>query len=256
MSFLATLKLFEQDIILQQQSQWVVNGVRQFIKDSLDIITDVESYIEFAWDVARFSWEALKPFPIRDREKEQELLLEVVNPTEIMEGFNQLWEILENIDEIVEWLSEYDKVYYKTYVSLQAGIWWPFLVKKNRSGGKIMESSEDLKKVSRLNLRRKFKTWNFASWKLDKHYQDHVFSRWEDWPTNITKNEYLNRARSLLSAKPNSNIIEHVNKNGFIFKYNKITNEFATWKPDGTIETLYKPTRWYEYVKEQIIKYP
>jgi len=119
---------------------------------------------------------------------------------------------------------------------------------------KVYNLLQNAKKVDK--LRNLFKNGNFASWKLDKHYQDHVFNRWEDWPTNITKNEYLNRARSLLSAKPNSNIIEHVNKNWFMFKYNKITNEFATWKPDGTIETLYKPTRWYEYMKEQIIKYP
>ena len=90
---------------------------------------------------------------------------------------------------------------------------------------------------------------------LDYKYDKHVIRRWE-WSVSITKEQYLSKSRELLSSQPNSNIIEHITKNGFILKYNKVTNEFATWKPDGTIETFYRPNRWYEYVKEQFIKYP
>ena len=107
----------------------------------------------------------------------------------------------------------------------------------------------------KIKFRSTFKNWNFAEWMLDYKYDKHVIRRWE-WSVSITKEQYLSKSRELLSSQPNSNIIEHITKNGFILKYNKVTNEFATWKPDGTIETFYRPNRWYEYVKEQFIKYP
>ena len=46
-----------------------------------------------------------------------------------------------------------------------------------------------------------------------------------------------------------------VSKNGFTFRYNKATNELATAKPDGTIETIFRPTDGLAYWLEQIRKY-
>ena len=71
----------------------------------------------------------------------------------------------------------------------------------------------------------------------------------------MTINDYLNRAKNLLNAKINKNIEQFISKNGWVFRYNKITNELAIAKPDGIIETLFRPAEGINYWIEQIKKY-
>jgi pyocin large subunit-like protein len=65
-----------------------------------------------------------------------------------------------------------------------------------------------------------------------------------------TKEQYLQ-----INSKIGGNIEGFTSKDGWVFRYNKLTNEFATAKPDGIIETLFKPKNGYEYWLEQIKLY-
>jgi len=91
---------------------------------------------------------------------------------------------------------------------------------------------------------------------LQEHYSKHVIERGE-WGADctMTTQEYLKKAQDLLNSPVEGNIEGFVSKNGYTFRYNKVTNEFATAKPNGTIETLYRPKRGLEYWLEQIVKY-
>jgi hypothetical protein len=97
---------------------------------------------------------------------------------------------------------------------------------------------------------------NFAEGRLKWHYEDHVLKKVE-WGQgiNMTMESYLEKACDLLNAPIGGDIEGFVSKNGYIFKYNKVTNEFATAKPNGIIETFYRPERGLTYWLEQIIKY-
>jgi len=91
---------------------------------------------------------------------------------------------------------------------------------------------------------------DFAQGKIDGHFNKHKLE-WE----NITKEEYLKRSKELLNSKVGGNIDGFVSKDGTVFRYNAATNEFATAKADGTIETLFRPKNGIEYWKDQKIKY-
>ena len=97
---------------------------------------------------------------------------------------------------------------------------------------------------------------DFAEGMLQEHYSKHVIRRGE-WGTNctMTMQEYLKKTQDLLNSPIGGDIEGFVSKNGYTFRYNKVTNEFATAKPNGTIETLYRPERGLEYWLEQIVKY-
>ena len=53
----------------------------------------------------------------------------------------------------------------------------------------------------------------------------------------------------------NTDIEGFIDNEGFIFKYNKVTNDFAIGRPDGKISTLFKPEEGIEYRKGERIKY-
>lgn len=91
---------------------------------------------------------------------------------------------------------------------------------------------------------------DFSPKRIDAHIEKHL-SEFGD----ITNEEYINNARNLLNTKTSKNILGFTNENGFVFRYDKKKNEFATSKPSGIIETYYKPKKGYEYWKEQIEKY-
>ncbi|MFC1894949.1 hypothetical protein ACFLYH_03295 [Candidatus Dependentiae bacterium] len=88
---------------------------------------------------------------------------------------------------------------------------------------------------------------------LQKHFKKHVIDRAE-WGVEckMTIDQYLAKARELLSSPIGKNIDGFVSKNRFVFRYNKLTNEFATAKPDGTIETLFRPKKGLSYWNDQI----
>ena len=66
---------------------------------------------------------------------------------------------------------------------------------------------------------------------------------------------YIKQAKDLLNSETNDNILGFKSENGFIFRYDKAKNEFATSKPSGVIETYFKPKNKLEYWEDQVKKY-
>jgi pyocin large subunit-like protein len=103
---------------------------------------------------------------------------------------------------------------------------------------------------------QKLKFENFAEGKLYEHYDKHVIQRAEWGPgAPLTQEVYLQKARELLNSRIEGDIEGFVSKNGYTFRYNRATNELATAKPDGTIETIFRPKDGHVYWLEQIVKY-
>lgn len=92
-----------------------------------------------------------------------------------------------------------------------------------------------------------WKAVDFSPNRITNHYNKHK-TEFGD----ITIEEYSKKANSLLNSKTNDNILGFVNDNGFVFKYNKRNNTFATSKPSGVIETYFKPKNGLEYWEEQV----
>lgn len=93
---------------------------------------------------------------------------------------------------------------------------------------------------------------NFASEaKLTKHIKDHLD---RDYP-RLSVDEYVSKARDLLNSSVGGDIEGFTSENGYVFRYNNAENDFATGKPDGTIETLFKPNKRRIYWERQIEKY-
>jgi len=95
----------------------------------------------------------------------------------------------------------------------------------------------------------------FAEGRLQKHFNEHVNKKAEWGPTVLTEQEYLKKAQDLLRAPIRGDIEGFTSKNGWTFRYNRATNEFATGKPNGIIETLFRPTDGIVYWIDQILKY-
>ncbi len=85
---------------------------------------------------------------------------------------------------------------------------------------------------------------------LMKHVQDHI----ADYP-GFSVEDYQNYARNLLNSVIGNDIEGFTSEAGTVFRYNNITNDFATARPNGVIQTLYKPTKGREYWEKQIVKY-
>lgn len=79
---------------------------------------------------------------------------------------------------------------------------------------------------------------NFDPTYLMKHVQDHI----ADYP-GFSVEDYQNHARELLNSAVGGDIEGFTSEAGTVFRYNKATNDFATARPNGVIQTLYKPTR-------------
>lgn len=86
--------------------------------------------------------------------------------------------------------------------------------------------------------------------KLDKHVKDHL----ADYK-GYSEEDYVNRARELLAAPISKTIEGFVDKDGFIYKYDKNTDDFAVGHPGGSISTLYKPEKKYEYWEKERMKH-
>lgn len=87
--------------------------------------------------------------------------------------------------------------------------------------------------------------------KLHKHYLKHgtYFGFFDDNDENMRLYEKL--AIEFAKKEKTDTIEEFFNKNGFFFRYDSSTNEFLTMKPNGIIETYYKPDKGVEYWEEQ-----
>ncbi len=98
------------------------------------------------------------------------------------------------------------------------------------------------------------KEWMKAEFPTPKKFTKHIEKHIGEY-NNISDTEYLAKAQELLSAELTSDIEGFVDNEGFIFKYNKVSNDFAIGRPDGKISTLFKPAEGLEYWKGERIKY-
>lgn len=90
---------------------------------------------------------------------------------------------------------------------------------------------------------------NFRPGELDRHFKKHG----REWGAErLTRDDYLERARSLLAREPGGEILGHTRANGDILRYNRKTNEFAVAARDGTIRTLFRPDGGLSYWKRQV----
>jgi pyocin large subunit-like protein len=69
---------------------------------------------------------------------------------------------------------------------------------------------------------------------------------------SITRNAYLQRARTLLGSDVGGDISGVVRPNGDVLRYNSVTNEFAVGRADGTIRTYFRPIDGVAYWKRQV----
>lgn len=94
------------------------------------------------------------------------------------------------------------------------------------------------------------KNWLKAEFPNEKKFKKHVEKHSNEY-NNISAEKYLNLARNLLAADLNKDIDGFKSKEGFIFKYNKETNDFAIGRADGKISTLFKPDEKLDYWEAQ-----
>lgn len=94
------------------------------------------------------------------------------------------------------------------------------------------------------------KKWLKAEFPNENKFKKHVEKHSNEY-NNISAEKYLNLARNLLAADLNKDIDGFKSKEGFIFKYNKETNDFAIGRADGKISTLFKPDEKLDYWKAQ-----
>lgn len=113
-----------------------------------------------------------------------------------------------------------------------------------------MPSTLNLNKYDDNMQNKNWEVVDFSPKRVDAHVDKHL-SEFGD----ITKEEYIDNARKLLNTKISEDILGFTNENGFVFRYDKNKNEFATSKPSGIIETYYKPKKGMEYWEEQVKKY-
>ncbi|MDC0679128.1 RHS repeat-associated core domain-containing protein [Sorangium atrum] len=87
---------------------------------------------------------------------------------------------------------------------------------------------------------------------LERHFAKHA----SEWGAgNMTKMGYAKRAETLLRSPVGGDVQGFTSKQGWTFRYNSQTNEFATMKPDGTIETLFRPRDGASYWADQVERY-
>lgn len=98
------------------------------------------------------------------------------------------------------------------------------------------------------------KAWLKANFSSEKKFNKHIEKHLYEYG-NITSEQYLNIARQLLASPVKGDIKGFKSELGFIFRYNKATNDFAIGRADGYISTLYKPKDRYEHWLQQIKDY-
>ena len=70
-----------------------------------------------------------------------------------------------------------------------------------------------------------------------------------------TQRQYLNGARNLLSKRAGGSIQQFMSGDGWLFKYNSVTNEFVILSNKGTISTYFKPDNGIAYWNQQVKLY-
>jgi SPP1 gp7 family putative phage head morphogenesis protein len=72
---------------------------------------------------------------------------------------------------------------------------------------------------------------------------------------NISLEAYRDKAITLLNTPVGDGIEGFTNKNGHVFRYDSINNDFASAKPSGIVETLFKPKQGRAYWERQIERF-
>ena len=88
----------------------------------------------------------------------------------------------------------------------------------------------------------------------DKSLNNHFLKHSSDYPDFNVK-EYLNRAIELLNSDISDVVLGFDSEDGFVYRYDTITNDLAIGKKDNHISTLFKPERGMDYYNEQFKKY-
>lgn len=105
-------------------------------------------------------------------------------------------------------------------------------------------------KNGKMNIVNDKEYWKNATFSSEKKLNRHLKSHLKEYK-GYTAEEYINRARELLSLDLNSEIDGFVDKDGFVFKYDIINNDFVIGRPDGYISTLFKPDNKIMYWENQ-----
>jgi len=111
---------------------------------------------------------------------------------------------------------------------------------------------ENLKKL--YSDTRSGKVWLNSTFSTEKRFKKHIEKHLNEFE-NITEGEYLDIARKLLASPIKDDVEGFTTKLGFVFRYNKATNDFAIGRADGYISTLYRPLDGYKHWLEQINDY-
>lgn len=98
------------------------------------------------------------------------------------------------------------------------------------------------------------KVWLNSTFSTEKKFKKHIEKHLNEFE-NITEGEYLDIARKLLASPIKGDVEGFTTKLGFVFRYNKTTNDFAIGRADGYISTLYRPLDGYKHWLEQINDY-
>ncbi|MEW9093954.1 MAG: minor capsid protein [Clostridiaceae bacterium] len=98
------------------------------------------------------------------------------------------------------------------------------------------------------------RVWLNSNFSSEKKFNKHIEKHLKEYD-NLSQGEYLDIARKLLASPVKGDIEGFKSELGFIFRYNKSTNDFAIGRVDGYISTLYKPKDGYEYWLQQIKDY-
>jgi len=88
--------------------------------------------------------------------------------------------------------------------------------------------------------------WLKAPFSTEKRFEKHIKDHLKEYG-GLSPQEYLNTARDLLAAPLSEDVEGFVDKEGYVYKYRKSTNDFAVGRPDGRISTVFKPVDAYEY---------
>ncbi len=103
-----------------------------------------------------------------------------------------------------------------------------------------------------------FKATGFTSAdKLKSHFNKHA----KGWGEGVIKTEaeYLERALALNNSKIEGSISGFTSPEGYVFRYNQASNEFAVATPQGLVQTFYKPDRpgtgLGSYYNDQVVRY-
>ena len=96
------------------------------------------------------------------------------------------------------------------------------------------------------------KNWtavDFAPGRLQKHAK-HLKEY-----DNITLEAYRDRAIALVNTPVGDGIEGFTGKNGYVLRYDSLNNDFASAKPSGIVETLFKPKQGRAYWERQIERF-